>query len=150
MKQFEKVNLICDYDGHINGTPISFENKLDPSYKYLQQFFWQNFNWKARSSTIIPRRSFIKTSRNFCSKESLRFRPGFSTVTLLKSIFGGQSKASVSLTLVSFILFWDFSMFCQIFLLPQVKRWPIITYKYDIYKLPHELPNHLRPRILGN
>ena len=38
----------------------------------------------------------------------------------------------------------------QIFLSPQVKRWAIITYKRGIYELPHELPNDLRLRILGN
>ena len=42
---------------------------------------------------------------------------------------------------ISFIIFWDFSMFYQIFLSAQVKRWAIIT---------HELPNDLRLRILGN
>ena len=41
-------------------------------------------------------------------------------------------------------------MFYQIFLLPQVKRCAIITYKHGIYELPHELPNNLRLRILGN
>ena len=41
-------------------------------------------------------------------------------------------------------------MFCQLFLSPQVKRSVIISYKYGIYKLPHELPNNLRLRILGN
>ena len=40
-------------------------------------------------------------------------------------------------------------MFCQIFLSKQVKRRAIITYKYGIYELPHELPNDLRLRILG-
>ena len=51
---------------------------------------------------------------------------------------------------MSFIIFWDFSMFYQIFLSPQVKRWAIITYKYGIYELLHDLPNDLRLRILGN
>ena len=41
-------------------------------------------------------------------------------------------------------------MFCQIFLSPQVKRCAIITHKHGIYQLPHELPNGLRFRILGN
>ena len=36
-------------------------------------------------------------------------------------------------------------MFYQILLSPQAKRWAIITYKHGIYKLPHELPNDLRP-----
>ena len=41
-------------------------------------------------------------------------------------------------------------MFYQIFLLPQVKRYTIVTYKYGIYDLPHELPHDLRLTILGN
>ena len=41
-------------------------------------------------------------------------------------------------------------MFYQIFLSPQMKRCAIITYKHGIYELPHELPNDLRLRILGN
>ena len=34
--------------------------------------------------------------------------------------------------------------------LRQVKRCVIITYKHDIYELPHDLQNDLRFRILGN
>ena len=41
-------------------------------------------------------------------------------------------------------------MFYQIFLSPQVKRCAIITYKHGIYKMPHELLNDLRLRILAN
>ena len=51
---------------------------------------------------------------------------------------------------IIFIILWDFLMFYQIFLSPQVKRYAIITYKHGIYKLPHELPNDLRLRVLGN
>ena len=47
---------------------------------------------------------------------------------------------------ISFIKFWDFSMFYQIFLSPQVKRVAIIAYKHGIC----ELPNDLILRILGN
>ena len=32
----------------------------------------------------------------------------------------------------------------------KVKRCTIITYKHGISELPHELPNELRLRILGN
>ena len=57
-------------------------------------------------------------------------------------------------TTVSFIIFWDFLMFYQIFLPSQVKRCAIITYRHGIYELPyelpHELPHNLRLRILGN
>ena len=51
---------------------------------------------------------------------------------------------------IIFIIFWDFLMFYQIFLSPQVKPCAIITYKHDIYQLPHESPNDLRLKILGN
>ena len=51
---------------------------------------------------------------------------------------------------ISFIIFLDFLMFYQIILSQQVKRWAIITYKHGMYELPHELPNDLRLRILGN
>ena len=47
---------------------------------------------------------------------------------------------------IRFMMFWDFSVFYQIFLSPQGERWAIITYKDGIY----ELPNDLRLRILGN
>ena len=48
----------------------------------------------------------------------------------------------VSVTTISFIIFWDFSMFYQIFLSPQVKWGAIITHQRDIYDSPHELPNN--------
>ena len=48
------------------------------------------------------------------------------------------------------IIFSDFLMFYQIFLSPQMKRPSKITYKHGTYELPHELPNDLRLRILGN
>ena len=49
-------------------------------------------------------------------------------------------------------------MFYQIFFSPQEKQClllittllAIITYKHGIYELPHELPNDLKLRILGN
>ena len=54
----------------------------------------------------------------------------------------GQLKLCVPA--ICFIIFGDFSMFYQIFLSPQVKRWRIITYKHGIYELLHELPKDLR------
>ena len=50
----------------------------------------------------------------------------------------------------SFIIFWNFSMFYQTFLSPQLKRCAIITYKHGMYELPHKLLNDLKLRILGN
>ena len=40
-------------------------------------------------------------------------------------------------------------MFYQILLSPQVKRCVIVTYKYGICELSHELPNDLRLRIVS-
>ena len=47
------------------------------------------------------------------------------------------------------IRFWDFLMFFQIFLSPQVKWSAIISNKHGIYEFPHELSNDLRLRILA-
>ena len=47
------------------------------------------------------------------------------------------------------IIFWDFLVFYQILLSPQVKENVIITNKHVIYKLPHELHNDIRMKILG-
>ena len=48
------------------------------------------------------------------------------------------------------IIFWDILMFDKIYVLPQAKRIVIISNKHGIYELPHELPNNLRLRTLGN
>ena len=49
-----------------------------------------------------------------------------------------------------FIIFWDILIDEHIFFLLQVKRSMIISNKHGILELPHELPNDLRLRILGN
>ena len=47
------------------------------------------------------------------------------------------------------IIFRDILIFYQVFFLPQGKRSVIISNKYGICELPHELPYNLRLRILG-
>ena len=47
------------------------------------------------------------------------------------------------------IILWDFSMFYQIFISPQVKQSAIISNKQGVYELPNELPNDWRLRTLG-
>ena len=42
------------------------------------------------------------------------------------------------------ILFWDFLIFYQIFLSPEVKQSLIISKKKDIYKSPLVLPSNLK------
>ena len=56
----------------------------------------------------------------------------------------------LELNLCKYNHFYILRLFDVIFLSPQVKRCTIITYKHGIYELPHELPNDLRLRILGN
>ena len=41
-------------------------------------------------------------------------------------------------------------MFCKILISPQMNRCEVVPYKHGIYELPHELPNDLRLRKLGN
>ena len=48
------------------------------------------------------------------------------------------------------ITFLDFLMFDQIFLSLTVKQSVVISNKHGIYELPHEFPNDLKSRILGN
>ena len=48
------------------------------------------------------------------------------------------------------IILWDFLLFYQILLSPQVKRNAIISNAQGVYELPKELSNDLRLRILGN
>ena len=42
-----------------------------------------------------------------------------------------------------FIIFWDFWIFGKFLLSPQVKQILIISNKYGIYELAHEIPNDL-------
>ena len=44
------------------------------------------------------------------------------------------------------IIFWDLLMFAKLFFLPQVKWCAIVTYKDDVYVLPHALPKDSRLR----
>ena len=67
--------------------------------------------------------------------------------SLVPGPFCSSGSCQLNGTTISFILFWDFSMFYQIFLSPPVKQWTIITYKHGMYELPHKLPNNLRLRI---
>ena len=50
----------------------------------------------------------------------------------------------VSTSTIIFTIFWDFLMFCQIFLSPQVKRCVISTYKHELYS--YEFPQDYRFR----
>ena len=67
-------------------------------------------------------------------------------ICLIANLGPNMCYFSIFWATISFIIFWGFSMFYQIFLLPQVTLCAIITYKHRIY----ELPNNLRLKILEN
>ena len=63
-------------------------------------------------------------------------------------IFIMTSPTNSSKATIIFIIFWDFLMFYQIFLSPQVKLYAM-TYKYSIRELPHKLPNDLSENFVN-
>ena len=65
-------------------------------------------------------------------------------------IFIMTSPTNSSKATIIFIILWDFLMFYQIFLSPQVKWCVIITYKHGIHELPHELPNDLSENFVNS
>ena len=58
-------------------------------------------------------------------------------------------KAKENFQTIMVIIFWDFTLFDQIFLSSQEKRSLIISNKHGIYQLPHDFPNNLKLQILG-
>ena len=66
-------------------------------------------------------------------------------VIMIRIILKYRSRSTIMV-----IIFWDLFMFDKTFLLPQVKRIMIIRNKHRIYKLPNELLNDLRFRMLKN
>ena len=67
------------------------------------------------------------------------------TVIMIKIVIKYRSRSTIMV-----IIFWDLFMFDKTFLSPQVKRIVIIRNKHCIYKLPSELLNDLRFRMLEN
>ena len=70
--------------------------------------------------------------------------------TTQKNVFAHKHKDKNKVNCNHFHNILRLLMFYQMVLSAQVRQWKIITYKHDIYKLPHEVQNDLRLRILGN
>ena len=87
------------------------------------------------------------TAKNF-SYQLLVFAKRWKTPEVLTlnslSFIPKSSGVAVGKFTILAIIFWDFLMFYQTFLSPQVKRIVIISNKHGIYELPNELPNDLR------
>ena len=69
--------------------------------------------------------------------------------TFLILEYGNDNDPNINMNTILAIIFWDFLLFFQILLSPQAKRIVVISNKYGIYKLPHELTIDLRLRTLG-
>ena len=111
---------------------LKFKKKF---YKYLITYMLYS-KLRKREDMFEQRKFFCAFKCKLCSQSSsMLFRLG---IVVNRGVL-------ISSTII-FIIFWDFLMFCQIFILPQVKRCAIITYKHSIYELPHKLPSDLRLR----
>ena len=96
-------------------------------------------------------------SKHECSASMIKARPSPDQSRIrqanknwLDCNYSAKNTDEVCASTINFILFWVVLMFYQIFLLPQLERCAIITYKHGIYKLPHELPNDVRLTTLRN
>ena len=112
--------------------------------------FFSDHGGKALSSFVscsvleeneIPKKRSINIS-TCCWAEFIFWIISFRMINLRRK---NLKKPTITFT----ITFMKLDVF-QKFLSPQEKRCAIITYKNDIYKLPHEFPNDLKLRILGN
>ena len=153
---------------HIFRTPFPKNTSASQLMSTLETDYWNLFKQYIDGYHILRRTSFKcwggisidqgneeTFMRNLKSEGSLIRGRGFNNVQINLFIFSYQLCAEITdaiekLSTIIFIVFWDFLMFYQIFLSPQVKRCTIIVYKHCIYELPHELRNNLKLRILGN
>ena len=69
----------------------------------------------------------------------------FLTTESVNKDMKSKKKKKKKFKTVIVIVYWNFSMFCQMFFSSQLKRSVIISNKHGKYELPYELPN-----ILGN
>ena len=77
-------------------------------------------------------------------------RKNFDICFCVKLIHYEQSFISGRETLILVIIFWNFTVFSDKSILPQVKRNLISSISNLVYELLHELPDGLRYRIVGN
>ena len=89
---------------------------------------WLSFYWK----TFLL--NFTQRLRNRSQVKSMRLNPPFikHVAFLIYSHHSFLFKFGNKYTII-FKIFWEFLMFYQIFLSPQVKQWTIISCKHFIY-----------------
>ena len=146
------VQLSCQYHHWFWSYDNSFYKRLTRNLEIGNNPVWVLSNtW--RLGRVRNTRFATSLTKCYWILKNVRV-PTFTASELLRENQQGGRKLKYLPTppspAISFIIFLDVLMFYQIFLSPQVKRWAIITYKYGIYALPHELPNDLILKILGN
>ena len=115
--------------------------------------FWSKLGPKTQFFLLIVNFGTLTNSNKQYSMAILTFSALDWKYSFLANLVGKSRIVSFSWNVeptVIFITFWDFLMFYQTFLSPQVKRCAIITYKHGIYEFSHELPNDWRLRTLEN
>ena len=109
------------------------------------------FVFSTIKNLIMPNLNNLKccnfTAKNF-SYQLLILAKRWKTSEVLTlnslSFIPRSSGVAVGKSTILAIIVWDFLMFYQTFLSPQVKRIVIISNKHGIYELPNELPDDLR------
>ena len=141
----KKFNIVSNDNGHTHKCDfvVSYrEYKFGPKYQncQLKLKLGAQSNLNMQNSMVVFTFSVLEQKHLFLGKFSPKNRN-----CQIQLKFGIQNQCHNILRV---------SMFCQIFLSPQMKQRAIISYKHCIHELPHELPNDLLKaqnlRKLGN
>ena len=89
---------------------------------FKEKCFWIMY-YLSNTYVIEVFENFLRSHLNFKRQVTLRFNRN--------SVWQLPSQKALT---ISFIIFWDFLMFYQIFLSPQVKGWTIIDFKHGIWQ----------------
>ena len=136
---------LCDYAEFNDDVHFSV---LDQKYPFWAKLV-QKIKIVSLSQNLVSRLIWICKVQWWCSPFFVFYWEYPFWANLVKKLKFVCLKRNLVPT-ITVIIFWDFLMFYQIFLSPQVKRCEIISYKHAMYQFPHELSNDLRLRILGN
>ena len=96
---------------------------------------------------LLFHRYFFPYFEKSTKKRSILFKV-LSSISL--SCYCLPFKFMCAFTKILVMMFWNFIMFQYKSDLPQVKQKLVSSTKNLVYKFPHELPNNLRLRMLGN
>ena len=152
-----QVNVLpAEYD---LGFELFFISQVFLSVQWIGNLHWMEF------VTTVHIKAYWMIELSFVSTQVLVKDPIFLLFLKKNSTFSSRAYLSkfffkrgtawmclhpISWLAIIFIISWDFLMFYQISLSPELKRSAIISNKHGIYELPNELPNDFRLSILRN